>query len=597
MKKLKNISYAAAVFLVTTATSCNKQLEEDNPHETTIENQYTNPEGFTTLVNTAYQDLHEFYGNEDGEFELEAGTDLWYAGGRGTYARQYVYYDGLGPSQNQGTKGWQYAYRSINYCNLGISLIDEAGFTDETLKNQRLSELRFLRAMYYYHIVEQFGNVVLRTEPSSEGAEPLDYRSPVEDFYDVMISDLEFARDNLPVSWSASEYSRASKKSAMGLLARVLLTRAYYSSGSDAQSWFTKAKDAAVDAINNQGSLGISLYPTYAEIAPSIYGSNRQNNKEAMFVLAYSETNASSNFNVTTNGNEIFKWTLTKYISKPGMTGSYVNAYGWDGGENRLMPTWHFLDLFDETIDARYAACFNEVWISNVSSPYTWTTADVDPAKYDMDASVVGQQVKAGDTALYLTKNALPYDRRFKNFIAVGRNDLYVNPQHGQGANIVSGTVISPFYPSFKKWINVNKTTTTNADFGDAMIIRLAEMYMIAAEAYLQLGDNANAASMINVIRKRAAIPGHETEMEITAGDVDINFILDERARELAGEQQRWYDLKRVYHDKQAWADYIKKWNPDITLIQPYHWLRPIPKAELDAIENAAEFGQNEGYQ
>lgn len=597
MKKLKNISYAAAVLLVTTAISCNKQLEEDNQHDTTVENQYTNPEGFTTLVNTAYQDLHEFYGNEDGELECEAGTDLWYAGnGRGSYGRQYVYYDGLGPSQGQSVKAWQYSYRSINYCNLGISLIDEAGFTDETLKNQRLSELRFLRAMYYYHIVEQFGNVVLRTEPTSEGAEPLDYRSPVEDFYDLMISDLEFARDNLPVSWSATDYSRASKKSAMGLLARVLLTRAYYSSGSDAQSWFTKAKDAAVDVINNQSSLGISLYSTYAEIAPSIYGSNRQNNKEAMFVLAYSETNASSNYNVYGNGNEIFKWTLTKYIGKPGMTGSFVNAYGW-GEEPRLMPTWHFLDLFDETKDARYAACFNEVWISNVSSPYTWTTADVDPAKYDKDASVVGQQIKAGDTAMYLTKNALPYDRRFQKFIAVGRNDLYVNPQPGQGANIAAGTVITQYYPSFKKWINVNKTTTTNADFGDAMIIRLAEMYMIAAEAYLQLGDKANAASMINVIRKRAAIPGHETEMEITAGDVDINFILDERARELAGEQQRWYDLKRVYHDKQAWVDYIKKWNPDMTLIQSHHWLRPIPKAELDAIENAAEFGQNEGYQ
>jgi starch-binding outer membrane protein, SusD/RagB family len=434
--------------------------------------------------------------------------------------------------------------------------------------------------------------VILRTKPSSDGVDVYDYRSSYEAFYDQMISDLETAKSNLPVSWPVTDYSRASKKSAAGLLARVLLTRAYYSTGSDAQAWFTKAKDAALDVINNQATYGVSLYPTYAEVGPSIYGSNRDKNKEAMFVIAYNEANPSSNYSTGANGNRIFKYGLTKYVSRPGMSASYLNQYGWDGNENRLMPTWHFLDLFDETIDARYQANFNEVWIANVN--YTWQTGD--DTKYVLDPSVLSQPIAAGDTALYFTKNALPYDRKFKKGVFVGRNDLYVNPQHGQPASIAAGTIITQFYPSFKKWINPNKTTTTNYDYGDAMVIRLAEMYLIAAEAYVGLSDQVNAAKYVNVIRSRAALPNKVTDMQVAPAAVDINFILDERARELAGEQQRWYDLKRVFHDQTAWMNYIQKWNPDITLIKPTHWVRPIPQVELDAILNASEFGQNPGY-
>jgi hypothetical protein len=595
MKKLKNISYVAAAFLVTTATSCKKQLAEYNPSAATIENQYTTPDGFTTLVNASYQDLHELYGNEDGQFECETGTDLWYSATRSGYAKQYVYYEGLASTQGQGTKCWQFCYRSINYCNTGISLIDKANFTDQTLKNARLAELRFLRALYYYHIVEQFGNVVLRTNPSIDGVNIHDVRSAETDFYDLMISDLQFAKDNLPYSWSANEYSRASKKSAAGLLARVYLTRAYYSTGGDAQQWFTKARDAAADVINNQASYGVSLYPTYNQMCQSVYATDRSTNKEAMFVISYNQTVPASNAINFTNGNRIFKWGLTSYNNtknpRPGLTTAIVPAYGV-ADENKLMPTWHLLDLYNETIDARYSNNFQELWIANQA--YTWATGD--PAKFNMDPSVAGQKLAVGDTAMYLTKQVLTVDRTKTKYIAVGATDLYINPAHNQGAAIVGGTVMTQFYPSFRKFVNPNRTYTGNTDFGDAFVIRLAEMYLIAAEASVQLGDQASAAQYINVIRTRAALPNHQADMQVQPGNIDINFILDERAREFAGEQMRWYDLKRVFHNGQDMVNYVTKYNPDITLMQPFHRLRPIPQAELDAIDNAAEFGQNPGY-
>jgi hypothetical protein len=80
--------------------------------------------------------------------------------------------------------------------------------------------------------------------------------------------------------------------------------------------------------------------------------------------------------------------------------------------------------------------------------------------------------------------------------------------------------------------------------------------------------------------------------MQITANDINLDFILDERARELAGEHQRWFDLKRTG----KLVDRIHRYNLDITQVQPFHMLRPVPQVELDALTNGQQFGQNEGY-
>ena len=309
MKQLRNISYVVAAFVVTTATSCKKQLEEFNPSASTSETLFSTPAGFRSLVNMSYQDLHEYYGVIDGLYMCESGTDLWYNYAKNASGSALTQYLGLSSAQPQNSSFWNASYRGVNYCNTGLKFIDKAGLPDVE-KPQRLAELRFLRALYYYHIVEQFGNVTLVTAPSTDGVNMSPTRSDVEKFYDLMISDLEYAKDNLPVKWPDVEYSRASKKSAMGLLARVLLTRAYYSTGSEAQAWFTKAKDVAVEAINTQAALGVSLYQKYSDIGQSVYGSaaNRAANKEAMFLLAYNEANNTLNATTGKNGNRIFKW-------------------------------------------------------------------------------------------------------------------------------------------------------------------------------------------------------------------------------------------------------------------------------------------------
>jgi starch-binding outer membrane protein, SusD/RagB family len=119
-------------------------------------------------------------------------------------------------------------------------------------------------------------------------------------------------------------------------------------------------------------------------------------------------------------------------------------------------------------------------------------------------------------------------------------------------------------------------------------------MYLIAAEAEFNLGNAGNAATHLNKIRTRAAIPGREAAMQIQAADVTLDFILDERARELAGEQLRWFDLKRT----NKLVDRVTRLNPDAAqYIKSFHTVRPIPQSQIDAVTNKGEFLQNEGYQ
>ena len=110
----------------------------------------------------------------------------------------------------------------------------------------------------------------------------------------------------------------------------------------------------------------------------------------------------------------------------------------------------------------------------------------------------------------------------------------------------------------------------SNVGSKDVIVMRLAEMYLIAAEAETLMGG------------------GNKT----LASDLDIDFILEERGRELCGEHIRWFDLKRTG----KLYNYVQAYNKDITTMQPYHVNRPIPQQFLDVITNPLEFGQNNGY-
>ena len=129
----------------------------------------------------------------------------------------------------------------------------------------------------------------------------------------------------------------------------------------------------------------------------------------------------------------------------------------------------------------------------------------------------------------------------------------------------------------------------------DFLMFRLAETYLIAAEALFKQGKTAEALPYINAVRRRAAFAGKEVAMQITAGQLTMDFIMQERERELLGEMLRWFDLKR-------WGvliDRVKLYNPDgaPNIRAGKHELRPIPQDQIDRTAGGiANFPQNPGY-
>ena len=571
-------------------SSCS--LDEYNPSGSTATNVYGTEAGMNTLVNASYYNFSsQFYGREDIMFLTEGGSDLWFLSGKGTYADQLLNYTmKLDATVGQVKNTWQRLYEIVNYANAGIERIGAVKFASETTKLAKEGELRFVRAYAYYLIAETYGNVTLRTT-ETVGVPLTAKRSSLKDFYDLIISDLERATDILPVT--QVDYGRATKKAAFGLLARAALTRASYmdyfeANATGAAPFYQKALTASQALINNQATYGCKLYPTFEE---AFLPANNKNNLEALWAVTHS-TNSALNAQ-TSNPNRLFKWYTSKYTGLCGMPSSEVLDYGRDNSRY-MMPTKYLLNVFNEKIDSRYYSSFREVAvIPSTAAAYKWTSTDIATFKKSFAAGSV--TILANDTALLYTKKVIA-DKASRRYGVKDINDLY-----NADGTISNDATNNIYYPSLRKFRDPNRVVNSDAGTADVTIIRLAEMYLIAAEASYKLNITTagqTAADYINVLRTRAAIKtpvDHTAEMQITNSQVNLSFLLDERARELCGEHLRWLDLKRTKQLEVRLG--VGNQNPDIITFNPAkHYVRPIPQAEIDVLQNAAEYGQNPLY-
>jgi hypothetical protein len=190
--------------------------------------------------------------------------------------------------------------------------------------------------------------------------------------------------------------------------------------------------------------------------------------------------------------------------------------------------------------------------------------------------------MKIGDTAIWVAPtNISAAYKASKNYRIIDRAEVFSSGNYR-------------YFPTLSKFLDpLRPSVQDERGSRDFMVARLGETYLIAAEALLKSGKAAEAVTYINTLRRRAAIPGKEKEMEITTAELNMDFILDERGRELLGEMDRWFDLVRTG----TLVERVKKHNPDgAANVQPFHMLRPIPNDQIDRSGGVSVFAQNQGY-
>ena len=533
--------------------SCSDALEEELVTDVSAASYYTTEKGLQDAVNATYALLKPFYGQEAGFAMTTFGTDIWTNGADGGHKSFNFYDTDLNPAEDYVELAWRTWYRGINQANGVINRATEVEM-DEAEKTVRIAEVRFLRAFYYFQIVKTYGDAHLSLEETLD-VEVTANRTPQAEIYaQAIVPDLEFAIANLPAS--QSDYGRATKPAAEFLLGKALLTRSYtsFAEGNDA----ARAETLFGNVINNYD---FALLDNFADL----WDITNQMNSEIIFVISNSKEQVDSG--IDPYGHRGHLYFLQEYDVRRGMTRDIANGRPW----KRHRPTDFMLTLWNRDVDDRYDASFKHVWYSNVGADATEANPDTgEPAR---------AALAIGDTAIFIPGPM--------------RNDLW--PQSRQDTKpyivVTDDEYSERLFPSLNKWIDPTRPDRQKEQGQrDFILMRLADAYLLRAEARLQQGDAAGAAEDINVVRTRAAVPGQEAAIQITAADVNLDFLLDERARELAGEGWRWWDLVRTG----KLVERTRLYNPQAANIQDYHTVRPIPQEQIDRTQGG--YPQNPGY-
>lgn len=642
--------YTAIIAGTLSFSSC--ELDEYNPTggDATIESF----DAWSGLETYCYSPLAEqLYSVYDFMSVAEGGTDMWLTpGGNPDYAKQLIYYDGLTTNTNGSNKVFKQAYSCIASCNAVINNADNVkGITDYD-KRILTAEAKTLRAFYNLLLVTYYGPVTLSQEDISKGETNVrPVRNTVEEFYTAIIKDLTEASDELDVQPYGGNYARVCKKTALGLLARAYAQGAGEGLSENGVSYWQRAKDVADDIINNASAYNVYLYTDVSDLWAQ---ANNRNNPEALFIVSGRDANDES-YNYVNCNNNLFTYTICNpyKCSDIYTRADNTNYYLGRTNNNTIAPTKYTLSVFDPSWDKRYENTFITAFglFSMVDAgwvgPYSACRVKITPnliTKYGIGEQYLGQYIypyvdmatstsayggnqyyptgvwakgdHSGDTknlikdvknvyvvdypvaedddrfAIVLSKDYKSAEEKAKSiYFTVNIDDLFDGDQYKTSQ--FDGTNSYQLYPSFIKYdwcyngVVGNHMQRRN---GDMMVMRTAEVYLIAAEACQQLGIPEEAIKYLKPLRDRAARPG-TVAPELT--EVTEETILDEYAREMAGEFCRWALLKRhhklgerlrLYNSRAA-----RYFNEDI------HYNRPISADFLNQIENKDEYGDN-GY-
>ena len=410
---------------------------------------------------------------------------------------------------------FEWLYKVVNTANMVIGRAENedvewdggSAAADQQRKAQIIAEARLYRAWAYRHLTYSFGAVPLSTEEITGANYRVDWeRNSVEDIRKVMEEDLKFAIENLPMRYKGNN-TRPNQA-----VARHYLGELYLAMGrpADAKSVLQPLVEGGDYRLmtsrfgknaNNPGSAFIDVFrsPLYTD-----------GNNEVLWAFLNTEEENTSYGNSTvmfmrnmwvnyySNESAISKLTCALY---PGQTPVLFWSLNGGKGAGRCAISLGAFEL------------------------YTYDNQQDNDVRYDENSLVWH--------LYFLDDSGEKYE--INNFINLKTNAAMSNDN--------DPTIKQYHLPSTRKWQYVNPVfEKSNADnqFNDMVYLRLAETYLLYAEALLKTNDAAGAAEWINKVRRRANCS------DIPAGVASIDFILDERSRELITEEQRRETLIRL---------------------------------------------------
>ena len=582
MKKKTLFIYVLALAgLTVSTTGCSSFLDADNKSNVTTDEYYRTEEGYESLINATYSTLRNLYGGEPKLFCN--GTDL-YMDGRNKMD-DFLHAYKLDANNDDVKEFYQNCYAGIQLANEAIY------YRDKTVQTSNVAgycdQVRFLRAYYYYLLSQQFGGVPIETDYIQNATVDFPRRS-LQDTYNFIIGELTDLETNgtLP----ETDYTgRISKQAVRAILAKTYLAAGWDLSvtadedGSNVtvndKNYFNLAASMADKAIGGKG-LTLSFNEKWSP--------TNDNNEETIFTIQYDRNSAET----STDGNS-----QQNYF---GSTYGVPGTDGHKGSASSYAPTVHLLTLYQEG-DDRYEGTFmpvlyeydpnNTEYRTGYYAYYGSHTSEIDikmyyPAHYNASPEKVAAW-RAEDPEHRTNTRVVPMtDPTY--------NPLEIEWSEENRMSYADAVGESCGATCIRKFDDPESVGGDNTSFRDIVVTHLSDIYLIAAEAYYMAGETSIALQRINDVRNRShAIPLQESEL-------NIDKILDERAMELAGEYQRWIDLRRT----KKLVEYNMKWNSrmngDINNMRgtdgKIKWYRPIPQDEINLNEAMTEEDQNDGY-
>lgn len=555
--KSKALVKGIFLFLAFIIASC-EDLEENPIDFVAASNAFESASDVEMGVVGLYALARDWYSNVDEKYMfcyVALGTDEAYYGEDPEGGLMSNWDTDIVPTSSLPQKYWTKAFDLVYQANVVINGIENMSWEDESEKNSYLAEAEFFRAFSYRILVTMYGDVPLVTEPVTTPKTDFE-RDPVEDIYALMESDLTFATENLPEPGSEAEAGRLTQGAAWHMLSEVYLAQDEYQNAVDAASHVINDYDYALmtERFGNQ---------------PDLFGSEN----------AYFDLFTMDNHNLSTNTEGI--WVIQ---NDPDVTGG-----GQYSGERAFGPAYYRIgntpDGYKAILGELYEGSYTG-YSDTLGRPVSWVRPtnyiayDIWKSDWDDDRNTEANIKRT----FYFDNPSSAYDGMKIDWSLYG----------GTRTSALKDTT-QYIFPYFMKVATPMDHYTDESRSGggynhkDLYAMRLAETYLLRAEAYLGLGNTSSAAEDINVVRARShADP-------VSAADVTIDFILDERARELYTEEWRMLTLMRLgklVERVRTYNDNPK--NPGLS-IEDHQNLFPIPQDEID-LNTGAVLEQNPGY-